>query len=414
MRRRLAGLVAATTSLVLVVFLVPIALLLRSEAAERAVSAATMEAQSVAQLVPGLSEGSLPADGRVTAFLPDGRTIGAPAHRSESVRLAELGQAFVARSGDGREVLVPVQSSAGVTVIRVAVSADELYDGVPGTLLRLAVLGLALVALGMLVADLLGRRLVRSVGGLASTADRLAAGDLTARAEPDGPSELRRVAVELNRLAEQIDGLLTAARAETADLAHRLRTPLTALRLEIGGLRSADDAERLAESVRALSVEVDELIRTARRLARTGGAADADLAAVARQRLRFWSALAEDTGRPLTGSITDRRVPVGVAEEDLAAAFDVLLDNAFRHTPDDAAVRIAVPDDGRAWVEDAGPGFDPPAVPDDPARAGSTGLGLDIARRTAEAAGGTLLVEPSPLGGARVVLSLSRSSRDAE
>jgi len=57
-------------------------------------------------------------------------------------------------------------------------------------------------------------------------------------------------------------------------------------------------------------------------------------------------------------------------------------------------------------VQDAGPGFDPSAGARGVSGAGSTGLGLDIARRTAESAGGTLTVDRSPLGGARVTVTL--------
>lgn len=396
MRRRLATLVAATTSLVLVAFLVPIALLLRSEAAERAISTATMEAQSLAPLVPNMTADSLPSDGRTTVFGPDGQVIGTPAERTASVRLAARGEAFVARTSGGREVLVPVQTAFGTSVVRVFVPDEVLYEGVARTWASLALLGLALFGVGMLIADRLGRRLVRSVTALAGTADRLARGDLTARVVPEGPPEVRDVGTELNRLAERIDELLVAARTETADLAHRLRTPLTALRLD------AEGDPRLAESVQALTIEVDELIRTARRPVRTGAVPEADLAAVARDRLRFWSALAEDTGRPLSGEIPDHPVPVRIGAEDLAAAYDVLLDNAFRHTPDRTAVRLVATSDGTARVEDAGPGFDPDRSAE--SQPGTTGLGLDIARRTAEASGGSLRIARSPLGGATVEL----------
>ena len=88
--------------------------------------------------------------------------------------------------------------------------------------------------------------------------------------------------------------------------------------------------------------------------------------------------------------------------------------NVFAHTPEGSAYVLAVQagDDGavRLVVEDAGRGIDRPEVALDrgATRAGSTGLGLDIARQAAEAAGGHLHVERSELGGARVELVMPR------
>ncbi len=416
-RAQLAALVAATTSVVLLAFLVPFGLLLRSEAEKRAISSATQQAQSLAALLAAdpraVSDqvGQLDADGPVVSvFLPDGRVVGAPATHTSSVELASRGRAFTAESGTGVEVLVPVQGTGGSTVIRSYVPEELLHRGVIRTWTILALLGVALFGFGLLLADRLGRRLVGSVTALASTADRLASGDLAARVTPDGAREVRRVGAELNRLATRIDELLVAEREEVADLAHRLRTPVTALRLDVELLRDADERARLASDVDALGRVVDEVIRTARRPVREGARAYADLAAVAAERVAYWAALAEDSGRPLTSRLPAHPVPVRTSPEDLAAALDALLENVFTHTPDDAAGTVevtALPDGGgRLVVADAGPGFPAMSLAARGASTGaSTGLGLDIARRTAEAAGGQLALGHGTPAGARVELT---------
>src|SRR5262249_55893453 len=160
--------------------------------------------------------------------------------------LAGRGLAFTAARDGGVEALVPVQGlSTGTAVVRAYAPEATLHAGVTRTWLVLGGLGLALLALGLLLADRLGRRLVDAVTGLAGTADRLAGGDLDARATEDGPRELRRVGRELNRLADRIGELLHAEREEVADLAHRLRTPVTALRLDAEAVRDRTDRDRL-------------------------------------------------------------------------------------------------------------------------------------------------------------------------
>jgi signal transduction histidine kinase len=217
------------------------------------------------------------------------------------------------------------------------------------------------------------------------------------------------VGVAVNALGRRIEELLLAERESVADLSHRLRTPLTALRLDADGLRDPVEADRLGADVAAVERTVDEVIRSARRSVREGGHAACDAAAVVTERAAFWAVLAEDQGRPWQVELAPGEHQVRLSASDLAAAVDALLGNAFAHTPDTAAVDVRVQrQDGAVAVEvaDRGPGLPSGALRRGESGAGSTGLGLDIARRTAEASGGRLLVEDRPGGGARVVLLL--------
>ncbi|MEU5775286.1 HAMP domain-containing sensor histidine kinase [Streptomyces venezuelae] len=433
MRRSLLLLTAATTALVLTALLVPLTLLTRSHAADRATAEATARAQWVAhalgpalattderetaeQTVESVNGKDLPS---TSLILADGKVIGPRlGHGSavtDPVRLARTGRAFTYEtSSGGRLVLVPVQGAKdGTAVVQVTLSERQLYAGTLASWLVLAGIGVGLVLVGLLLADRLGARLVGATRRLARTADRLAAGDLTARAEPEGPPELRLIAGELNRLASRIDELLTAERENAADLAHRLRTPVAALRLDAETLRDPDEAHRIAADVLALERSVDDVIRKARRPLRE--APRADLAAVARERTAFWAPLAEDQNRTVhTTTPDDGEVPVPVPADELTAALDALIGNVLDHTPHGTAFSLTVrrTSEGRAaelTVADEGPGFpDPGAAPDrGRSGAGSTGLGLDIARRTAEEAGGTFeTATATPReGGARVTLT---------
>jgi signal transduction histidine kinase len=390
-RTRLTLLVAATTSLVLLAFLVPLALLVRTVAEDRAVSRATGAAQALVPLVAAgdraaIAQAAGGAAYPITVFFPDGGQVGAPAVRTPAVRLAATGRSLTVRTAAGREIAVAVQGAAGTAVVRTTVPAGELRRGVDRAWLLLAALGVVLIGVGLAVADRLARAVTRPITALSAVSHRLAAGDLSARADPaGGPPEVRDVAGALNHLAGRIRELLRQERETAADLSHRLRTPLTALRLEAEGLPG--------EQARRVGARVDAVERAVR------------------ERVAFWSVLAEDTARAVTADLPAGPLPVAVDAEELAAAVDALLGNVFAHTPDGVAfaVRLVPRDGGGAelTVADGGPGL--PADATDPAGrgisgGGSTGLGLDIARRAAEQSGGGLRLGAGP--GARIILDL--------
>jgi signal transduction histidine kinase len=430
MRLRIILLVVATSSLVLVSFLVPLALVLRTLAADRAVSSATVQAQWMAPLVATLGTDSLRlavaqvnAQARtspVTVFLPDGKTLGPPAPRDAPVRLAARGRSFTTAVPGGVEVLVAVQGlpagtampagTPATAVIRTFVPDAQLRHGVARAWLLLGCVGLGLLVLSVAVAAQLARSLVRPLAGVARASDRLATGDLSARAEVAGPPEVRRAGAGLNRLALHIGELLAYERETVADLSHRLRTPLTALRIDAESLRDHAERAQVLDDVGALERTVDGVIREARRPARDGRMA-CDAAAVVAERAAFWLPLAEDTDRAMTVELASGELPVRVSGEDLAACMDILLENVFAHTPDGAglAIRLSRRAAGGAWlvVADDGPGFRSPD-PTERGRSngGSTGLGLDIARRIAESSGGTLTIGRSASGGGSVTVGL--------
>ncbi len=411
MRRRVLLLVAAATTLVLVAFLVPLAVLVKNVAADRAVQGATVEAQGLTSLVATTDKDSLrrtveqldAASGNdVTVFLADGTALGAPAERSPLVELGAAGRSESAEHDGGQEIVFAVGSRG---VIRTFVPDAQLTSGVPRAWLLLAGLGVALLLVSLLVADRLARTFVRSTVDLAAVSHRLGRGELDARADESAPGELGVVAGALNGLAGRIDDLLREERETIADLSHRVRTPLTSLRLEADSLPPAA-AERIAAGVDAVNRAVTEVIQQARRRDATPETTDA--AELVRDRVAFWSVLAEDTDRALTVSIGPGPLPVALARGDLEACVDALLGNVFAHTPDGTAAWVSLtgrPGGGaRLVVEDAGPGHATGALRRGVSGSGSSGLGLDIVARAAERTGGEVRLESATAGGLRVVV----------
>src|SRR5215207_2852781 len=107
----------------------------------------------------------------------------------------------------------------------------------------------------------------------------------------------------------------------------------------------------------------------------------------------WWSGSGSSSGPRWRRSRSGRSAPVPVGADELAAAVDALLGNVFAHTPVRAGFTVTVAADPvpALVVEDSGPGIGDPGLLDRGRSGGSsTGLGLDIVRRTAEAAGGRL------------------------
>jgi signal transduction histidine kinase len=421
MRATLARGTLAVTSMVAIAFLVPLALLAGQIAHDRALSDARQQATAMvaalavtdqpAVLARAVASTSAGADGRLVLHLPGQPPTGATRASVADVALVvESGRSLTVETDAGKAYLQPTALGGGRTaVVEVTVPSAELRRGVTQAWLALAGLAAALVAASIALADRLGAQVVSAARGLSRAARRLGTHDLTVRVRPAGPPELAEAGTAFNVMAERIVSLVEAERERAADLSHRLRTPLTALRLDADVLPDGEAADRVRESIEALEVEVDALIVSARNPA-TGEWPDAvDLVDVLADRLTFWAVPAEHQGRAWQVVGADRPVWVAAPRSDLIAAVDSLLGNVVRHTPPGAPMRVTVTD-AALVVEDGGPGIadSRSAVRRGVSGADSTGLGLDIVRRMAASAGGAVHIGHSTdLGGARVSMTFA-------
>ena len=205
--------------------------------------------------------------------------------------------------------------------------------------LALGGLAIVLVAGSVLFADRLGGRLVRATRDLAGSSRRLGAGDLTARVErrPARPSCGTRRSPS-TRWPTTCARLLDAERELAADLSHRLRTPLTALRLDAEAMPPGPVADRMRQACDMLDEELEAIIAGARLGVEARGSQRADLVEVLADRLAFWSALAEDQGRPWQVVGGDVPVSVPLSRSELILAVDAMLGNVFAHTPEGTGV----------------------------------------------------------------------------
>jgi signal transduction histidine kinase len=417
MRRRLILMAAATTTMVVIAFVIPLGLAVQTIATNEALNEADTDARSLAPVVATVQDPTVLADvvrsanatsiGPLTVFMPDGRVLGAAAVPDSEVLLAKNGRSFTTSTADGDEVLVPVViPQAGVAVVQVVVPNSRLRRGVLTAWLILAGIAAGLVLLAAIVADRIARDVVRPTRALARAASDVAGGDLSTRVTPDGPPEVVEVGRAFNLLVTRINDLLNAERETAADLSHRLRTPLTALRLDVEQLANRTTALRLSADVKAVELAVTEVINRLRDQSKDGVGSRTDLVATVRERTEFWKQLAAEQQRPFAVDISVRRATVALRPDEVAATVDVLLGNVFAHTSSDTPFRLAVDavdrDRVRVVVEDEGRGFPPVMIERGASTGGSTGLGLDIVKRSAESTGGELSISTRRGGGARV------------
>ncbi|GAA3579195.1 MULTISPECIES: sensor histidine kinase [Streptomyces] len=443
MRWALVKVCLAVTTMVVVAFAVPLGLVIREMARDRAFSNAEREAAAVAPALSITTDrdqlervvASAGSDSGMAVHIPasaDQTSGGTSAvdlgrQRAAAADIAtvrRLGRASTSDVPGGSTLLQPVALSSGeIAVVEVFVPDVEVTNGLTTAWTVLAGVGLALIVGSVAVADRLGVRMVRPAQRLVEGAHELGEGKLGARVPEEGPTELRLAAVAFNSMADQVVQLLANERELAADLSHRLRTPLTVLRLNAASLGDGPAAEQTRTAVAQLEREVDTIIRTAReakpQTVAAGPGAGCDAAEVVRERMAFWSALAEDEGRKVRVAGVDRPVRIPVARADLAAALDALLGNVFRHTAEGTAFAVDVHNGEDAvivLVSDAGPGISDPEAAMARGRgsgsAGSTGLGLDIVRRLAESTGGDVRIGSSVLGGTEVRIWIQLDGRE--
>jgi len=416
--------------MVALAFLIPLGLVVQQLARERALADAERQTAVVVAVLtvttdPVAVERAIattggPAVHRVAVHNlgADGDRVGDSHARNEDIALA-AGQAspVMANVPGGLSYLEPVDVGAGRTaVVEVYIPDSELRRGVQGAWWALSAVALGLVIASVWVGDRLAAKVVGSARQLAGAASSLGEGQLDVRVTPSGPRELVEAGYAFNVMADRIVALLSNERELVADLSHRLRTPLTALRLDAETLDDSQDAQRIRDAIAALEIEIDKLIRAARTPTaapvETPEAQQCDASEVVRDRMTFWSAVAGDQERDCKTIGVSTPAPVSVPRSELAAALDALIGNVIRYTPQGIPFEVAVSrrDDGyiAVRVEDGGPGIPDPdrALRRGESDKGSTGLGLDIVRRVAVAGRGAVNIGTGKLGGASVVILL--------
>ncbi len=292
------------------------------------------------------------------------------------------------------------------------------------------------------VVRLFTRSLVQPLRAMQDTAAAIAKGDYSARVEISSQDEIGELGRSINGLASDLgDYMLEVGKTEKlrrdfiANVSHELRTPLTVIRGYIeamidGIIRQPEQVSQCQNLIKTEIIRLERLIQDLLTLSRlqsdkiAGELSPVQLSAVAKHVLTLIEPLAEAKKISLTNQIAEDLPPVSGNRDRLIQLLLIFLDNAVKHSPAGASVRLTLdqngPDRIRCVIQDTGPGISPEDLPfiwerfykADKAHqrdSGGSGLGLAIARQILRLHNAQFNVDSRPGEGTRIELEFPRA-----
>ena len=303
------------------------------------------------------------------------------------------------------QTIVPISSHSAVSSVLVRPTPDWQVE--------IMVAGVIAVLVASAAAAVMARRIVRPLSELTGAAAAMADGSGRPHVVEQGPDDVRNAAAAFNAMAEKVTRTLESQRHLLSAVGHDLRTPITAMRINLEFIEDSELRDGLMRNLDELQALTEQVLAAARG---TGGETkrNVDLSAL----VESLCADLDDLGEPVHWA-GHAAAPISCRPNEIRRALRNVVENAVAYGSK-ADVRIADNAEGyEIVVEDEGPGIPEsdrqrvfePFVRLESSRneaTGGTGLGLSLVKAIVEGHGGAVVLENRKQGGLRVRMQLPR------
>jgi signal transduction histidine kinase len=308
------------------------------------------------------------------------------------------------------QTIVPIDAHSMMSGVLLRPTADW-----PVEIMIAALLAVVAASAG---AAFMARRVVRPLSELTKAAAKVAGGSGTPHVDEQGPEDVRNAAAAFNTMAAKVSRTLESQRHLLSAVGHDLRTPITAMRINLEFVEDEELREGLMRNLEELQALTEQVLAAAKG---AGGekARQVDLSAL----VESLCADLDELGEPVSW-VNHSPAPIACRPNEIKRAVRNLVENAVAYGHK-AEVRISDTSDGyEVLVEDEGPGIPEgdrqrvfePFVRLEGSRneaTGGTGLGLTLVKAIAEGHGGAVQLENRPGGGLRARMHLPRMAATA-
>lgn len=266
------------------------------------------------------------------------------------------------------------------------------------------------VALAIIVSFFVSRDVVHPLTALSKTTQKMAMGDLSARAEIERSDEFGTLSQSFNHMAQRIEETVSTLRRFVSDAAHEINTPITALRTNLELLEGETDEETLKRALGQLQ-RLESLAKNLLELSRLESAMDlvesevTDIVKLTQEVAQFHASQADQAAISLSVKLPDEKVLVNVNGTQIQQALSNLIHNAIKFTPNGGTITIEVQQkSGKVYwiIEDTGIGIPAADLPylfnrfhrgRNAARYTGSGLGLAIVQAIVQRFEGQVIAE---------------------